>query len=36
MSYPKRYIPKSLSKRDRAKQKRELNKSRRAYRTKER
>ena len=34
MSYPKRYIPKSLSKRDRAKQKRELNKSRRAYRTK--
>ena len=34
MSYPKRYIPKSLSKGDRAKQKRELNKSRRAYRAK--
>ena len=34
MSYPKRYIPKSLSKKDKAKQKKELNKSRRAYRTK--
>ena len=31
MSYPKRYVPTRLSKKDKKKQKRELNKSRKAY-----
>tara|TARA_Y100000591_G_scaffold332331_1_gene369243 strand:- start:873 stop:1703 length:831 start_codon:yes stop_codon:yes gene_type:complete len=31
MSYPKRYVPKRLTKRDKKKQKREINKSRKAY-----
>ena len=31
MSYPKRYVPKRLTKKDKKKQKREINKSRKAY-----
>ena len=31
MSYPKRYVPKRLTKKDKRKQRRELNKSKRGY-----